>query len=82
MVAEYALRLRRELDAPRLWVNAYANAVPCYLPSRRMYPEGGYEVDGSMDYYGWPTRLRADTEDLLVGAAVNLVPAEYRALGR
>lgn len=82
VVAEYALRLRRELDAPRLWVNAYANAVPCYLPSRRMYPEGGYEVDGSMDYYGWPTRLRADTEDLLVGAAVNLVPAEYRALGR
>jgi hypothetical protein len=82
VVAEYALRLRRELDGPRLWVNAYANAVPCYVPSRRMYPEGGYEVDGSMDYYGWPTRLQADTEDRLIGAVRGIVPGEFHTARR
>jgi len=82
VVSEYVLRLRRELDGPRLWVNAYANAVPCYVPSRRMYPEGGYEVDGSMDYYGWPTRLRADTEDRLIAAVRGLVPEEFHTARR
>ncbi|MFZ9747930.1 MAG: hypothetical protein ACO3G4_15025 [Opitutaceae bacterium] len=77
VVAEYALRLRRELDGPRLWVNAYANAVPCYVPSRRMYPEGGYEVDGSMDYYGWPARLHPDTEERLIAAVRGIVPWEF-----
>lgn len=78
VVAEYALRLRRELDATWLWVNAYANAVPCYVPARRMYPEGGYEVDNSMDYYGWPVRLAIDTEDRLVAAVRELVPRGAR----
>jgi hypothetical protein len=82
VVSEYALRLRRELDGPRLWVNAYANAVTCYVPSRRMYPEGGYEVEGSMDYYGWPTRLQADTEDRLIAAVRGLVPPEFHAVRR
>jgi hypothetical protein len=82
VVSEYALRLRRELDGARLWVKAYANSVPCYLPSRRMYPEGGYEVDGSMDYYGWPTRLPADTEDRLIGAVRGIVPGDFNAVRR
>jgi hypothetical protein len=77
VVSEYSLRLRRELDAGRLWVNAYANAVPCYVPSRRMYPEGGYEVDNSMDYYGWPTRLAIETEDRVVAAVREIVPREF-----
>ena len=79
VVAEYALRLRRELDGRRLWINAYSNSVPSYIPSHRMYAEGGYEVDGSMNYYGWPTRLAARTEDQLIAAVHELVPASFRA---
>lgn len=79
VVSEYSLRLKRELDATRLWVNAYANDVPCYVPSARMFPEGGYEVDSSMDYYGFPTRLALGTEDRLIAAARALVPREYSA---
>jgi hypothetical protein len=82
VVSEYSLRLRREIPGGRLWVNAYANSVPCYVPSARMYPEGGYEVDNSMDYYGWPTRLARGTEDLIVGAVRELVPAEIGAGNR
>lgn len=79
VVAEYGLRLKRELDGSRLWVNAYANQVPCYVPVRRMYPEGGYEVDNSMDYYGWPTRLASGTEDLLIGTVREMVPVGMKA---
>lgn len=78
VVSEYSLRLRRELAGGRLWVNAYANSVPCYVPSRRMYPEGGYEVDGAMDYYGWPTRLALETEDRLIGTVHSMLPPEFK----
>lgn len=77
VVSEYSLRLRREFDARRLWVNAYANDVACYIPSRKMYDEGGYEVDGSMDFYGLPTRLSAGTEDQVIEAVHRLMPAGY-----
>jgi neutral ceramidase len=79
VVAEYALRLRRELDGRRLWINAYSNSVPSYIPSHRMYAEGGYEVDSSMNYYGWPTRLAVGTEDQLISAVHELVPASFHA---
>jgi hypothetical protein len=79
VVSEYSLRLRRELDPTRLWVNSYANSVPCYVPSKRMYPEGGYEVDGSMDYYGWPTRLAIGTEDQVISTVHELLPTGFRA---
>lgn len=81
VVSEYSLRLRRELDAGRLWVNAYANDVPCYVAAERMFTEGGYEVDGSMDYYGWPTRFARGTEDRVIAAVRGLLPRSYLAKG-
>jgi hypothetical protein len=77
VVSEYSLRLKRELDGPRLWVNAYSNSLPCYIPSKRMFPEGGYEVDSSMDYYAWPTRLAMGTEDQIVQTVRQMVPAGF-----
>jgi hypothetical protein len=68
VVADYGLRLKRELDASKLWVNAYSNDVAFYVASRRMIPEGGYEVDRSMVYYGVPGVLAEDTEERIIGA--------------
>lgn len=78
VVADYALRLRRELDESRVWVNAYSNSIPCYIASRRMFSEGGYEVDSSMDYYGVPTRLAIGTEDQIIGTVRDLVPETFK----
>ncbi|MBP7140327.1 MAG: neutral/alkaline non-lysosomal ceramidase N-terminal domain-containing protein [Opitutaceae bacterium] len=78
MASDYSLRLRRELDAERLWVNAYSNSVPCYVASHRMYPEGGYEVDSSMLKYGWSGRLAPGTEDRIISE----VHAQVESLGR
>ena len=77
VVADYGLRLKRELDATRLWVNAYSNDVAFYVASRRMIPEGGYEVDRSMVYYGQPARLGDETEDLIVRTVRELVPQGF-----
>jgi hypothetical protein len=78
VVADYGLRLKRELDASRLWVNAYSNDVAFYVASRRLIPEGGYEVSGSMVYYGQPSALAGGTEDLIVRTVHELLPAGYR----
>ena len=77
VVADYGLRLKRELDASRLWVNAYSNDVAFYVASRRLIPEGGYEVNQSMVYYGQPARLGDATEDLIVRTVKELLPKGY-----
>jgi hypothetical protein len=51
---DYPLRLKRELDAPRLWINAFANDLPAYLSSERVLKEGGYEGGVAMHFYGLP----------------------------
>jgi hypothetical protein len=81
VVADYGLRLERELDKSRLWVNAYSNDVSFYVASKRLIPEGGYEVFGSMVYYGQPARLGDGTEDLIVRTVRELLPAGFRTTG-
>lgn len=73
VVADYALRLRRELGADRVWINAYANSVPCYIPSTRVLAEGGYEAERAMDFYGLPTRLAGDVEERIVSTVRELL---------
>jgi hypothetical protein len=77
VVVDYALRLRRELGATRVWINAYANHVPCYIPSARVLAEGGYEAEAAMDYYGLPTRLAPDVEERIVRAVHGLLPPGF-----
>ncbi len=77
VVVDYALRLRRELDGQRLWVHAYTNDVPCYIASRRVLREGGYEADGSMIYYAQPSRLALEVEDILIDGVLSIVPPSF-----
>jgi hypothetical protein len=79
VVIDYQLRLKREFDASRLWVNAYANDVPCYIPSRRILAEGGYEAEDSLWYYDRPTRLAPSCEDKIIHAVDDLLPRKFRA---
>jgi len=47
VVVDYSLRLKREIPGP-LWVSAYNNDFMGYLPSHRIWLEGGYEAAGSL----------------------------------
>ena len=79
VVVDYSLRLKREFDHTRLWVNGYANDVPCYIPSRRVLEEGGYEGGGAMIYYDRPTKFAPDVEARIIGAVHELIPAGFAA---
>lgn len=77
VVVDYALRLKQEFDPGRLWVMAYANYVPCYIPSRRILSEGGYEAESSLWYYDRPARLASEVEELIMSTVHQLVPAAF-----
>ncbi len=78
VVVDYSLRLKREFDASRLWINAYANDVPCYIPSERVLREGGYEGSLAMIYYDQPNRFAPGIEDRIINAVAELLPRHAR----
>ncbi len=79
VVVDYAVRLKRELDWSRLWINAWVNDMPGYIPSRRVLEEGGYEADFSQVYYEQPGRYDPGLEDELVQAVRELAGEPFRA---
>ena len=77
VVVDYALKLNTELDWNRLWVTAWTNAMPGYIPSKRILAEGGYEADFSQVYYGQPTRYSEEVERVLIDAIKSLAGPEF-----
>jgi len=80
VVVDYALRLKRELDADRLWITAYADEVSNYIVSKRLFGEGGYEVRNSLSTivsFGRPEEVEPAIEDRIVEAVRSLLPASY-----
>jgi hypothetical protein len=64
--ADYSLRLKQELGADRLWVNAYCNDFCCYIPSERLVREGGYGGGSEIPYFALPATLKAGLEQTIV----------------
>ncbi|MFN0080060.1 MAG: alpha/beta fold hydrolase, partial [Prosthecobacter sp.] len=79
ITVDYSLRIKREFDRSRMWVNGYANDVPCYVPSRRVLEEGGYEGAGAMVYYDRPTKFAPDVEERIMGAVHEVMPKPFLA---
>ena len=68
---DYALRFKKEYGGST-WVTGYANDVMAYIPSRRLWEEGGYQA-GAFDVYGLPAnRWCPDIEDRIAGAVARL----------
>lgn len=69
---DYALRFKGEYGSS-IWVTGYANDVMAYIPSRRLWEEGGYQA-GAFDVYGLPAnRWCPDIEERIAGAVARLV---------
>jgi hypothetical protein len=82
VVVDYALRLKRELDASRLWVTAYANEVSGYVVSKRLIAEGGYEPRNSLSSqvtFGRPETLEPAMEDRIIERVKGLLPQGFHA---
>ncbi|MCX6898987.1 MAG: neutral/alkaline non-lysosomal ceramidase N-terminal domain-containing protein [Verrucomicrobia bacterium] len=65
-VVDYALRFKKEFG-PGTWVCGYADDLVAYIPSRRVWEEGGYEGGSFLYEYGRPAfRWAGDAEDRIV----------------
>ncbi|MFN0056694.1 MAG: neutral/alkaline non-lysosomal ceramidase N-terminal domain-containing protein [Planctomycetales bacterium] len=72
-VVDYALRFKREFG-PGTWVMGYADDMISYIPSRRVWEEGGYEGGSNLYEYGRPAlRWRGDIEDRIAEGVHRLV---------
>jgi hypothetical protein len=70
-VVDYALLLKKRYG-PTTWVTSYANDVMCYIPSHRVWEEGGYEA-GAFATSGLPAnRWCEDIETRILGCVERL----------
>jgi len=72
VVVDYPLRFKREYGQ-HVWIAGYSHDVMAYIPSKRVWTEGGYEGGGSMVYYGQPTRWSSDVEFQVTQAVERLM---------
>ncbi len=73
-VVDYSLRFKKEYIKQTTWVCGYANEMAAYMPSRRVWEEGGYEGGRHLDEYGHPAwRWAGDVEDRIAGAVKEVV---------
>jgi len=72
-VVDYSLRFKKEFPQ-KTWVCGYANYMAAYIPSRRVWEEGGYEGGSHLDEYGHPAwRWRGDVEDRIAASVHEVV---------
>jgi hypothetical protein len=72
-VVDYALRFKKEFG-PGTWVCGYADDMIAYIPSRRVWEEGGYEGGANLYEYGRPAfRWSGDVEDRIAATVHRLV---------
>lgn len=71
-VVDYALRFKKEYG-PGTWVLGYVDDMISYIPSRRVWEEGGYEGGSNLYEYGRPAlRWGDDIEDRIADAMKRL----------
>jgi len=72
-VVDYALRFKAEFG-PGTWVLGYSDDMIAYIPSRRVWQEGGYEGGDFLFEYGRPAfRWAGDIEDRIAASVHKLV---------
>ena len=72
-VVDYALRFKREFGSGT-WVFGYTDDMIAYIPSRRVWEEGGYEGGSNLFEYGRPAlRCAGDIEDRIAASVHKLV---------
>lgn len=56
--------------ASQVMIAGFANGNVGYIPARRAYPKGGYEVTDAYRYYGYPAAIAPEGGEMIVASAV------------
>ena len=77
LTVDYAFKFKRLYGPDTTWIAGYSNDVFGYIPSLRVWKEGGYEGGEAFRISNFPGRLAGDIEDR-VTAGVERVMAKVR----
>ena len=66
VVVDYSLRLKSEIKDPIVWIAGYSNDVMTYIPSLRVWKEGGYEAGDAMKWGSHPARWSDKAEEHII----------------
>ena len=78
LTVDYALRFKAQYGPDTTWIAGYSNDVFGYIPSFRVWKEGGYEGGESFRFSTFPGRFTPDIEDR-VTSAVERAMAKVRS---
>jgi hypothetical protein len=73
VVVGYGLRAKQAFPDENLVVSGYCHDVMCYIPTRRVLEEGGYEPVTSMIYYGQPGPFTENVEETIFAGIARLM---------
>ncbi|HIF33181.1 MAG TPA: hypothetical protein EYG57_04465 [Planctomycetes bacterium] len=76
-VVDYALRFKKEFGSGT-WVCGYADDMIAYIPSRRVWEEGGYEGGARLYEYGRPAFRWAGTIEDRISEVVHRLVKQVR----
>ncbi len=77
LTVDYSLRFKARFGNDTTWVAGYSNDTFGYIPSLRVWKEGGYEGGDAFRFSNFPGRLAPDIEDRIT-AAVERAVAQVR----
>lgn len=68
VVVDYSLWAKKEYKNENIFVAGYCNEVICYIPTRRVLNDGGYEPNSSLINYLLPGPFADNVEDKVLSA--------------
>jgi hypothetical protein len=74
-VVELGLQIKEGLQksgARQVMIAGFANGNVGYIPARRAYSKGGYEVTDAYKYYGYAAAIAPEGGEIIVASAVEL----------
>jgi len=74
--SEYSLYARKAFAGDFLVVAAYANGTEEYIPTEKMFKEGGYEPEDSYVYFSFPSKYDSSIEKILTKEIENILALE------
>jgi neutral ceramidase len=73
LTVDYALKFKSRYGANTTWIAGYSNDVFGYIPSLRVWKEGGYEGGEAFLFSGFPGRFSPDIEERITTAVERVV---------
>lgn len=69
---ELGLAIKEALADYHLFLCGFGNDDIGYIPARRAYPKGGYEIAEAYKYYGYPTALAPEAGEQIVAMVLDM----------